>query len=126
MQSILSVQPLDTAGMHLPDLGKDTRVKTEPSEDMTQSCKYQIEGKLIQTRHQAKRRLEAKDITFINLVSDKEMEVVTPTGCQTFEIGMTSFPQTEEGADDDNDDKAQAEDDGDNGDDITDGLLSRI
>ena len=67
MQSVLSVQPLDTTGMHLPDPGTDTTVKTELSEDMTQRCKAQIEGKPIQSRQEAKRRLEAKDITFINL-----------------------------------------------------------
>ena len=74
MQSILSVHPSDTAEMQLPDLTGDTKVKTEPSEDITQRCKAQIEGRPIQTRQEAKQRLEEKDVTVINLISDEEME----------------------------------------------------
>ena len=107
MQSIFSVHPSDTADMQLQDLTGDTKVKTEPSEDIPRRCKAQIEGRSIQTRQEAKQRLEEKDVTVINLISDEEMKEEDTTETQTAGTSL-SVAEKEDISDIEDDDKAEA------------------
>ena len=110
------MHPLDTAEMQLPDLTGDTKVKTEAKKDVTQRRK---EGKLIQSKQGVKRRLKEKDITFINLVSDEKMEEEGTTGTQVAGTSMSAAERKDIDNDEDDDDKAEAKDHSDDGEDIT-------